>query len=67
MTSSAALEIPEYLRVRPIEVSPATVIGWTAGRLVTIRPNRKSFQMEVNCQMITTTKPGIESGKSTQR
>ncbi len=29
MTSSAALEIPEYLRVRPIEVSPATVIGWT--------------------------------------
>jgi len=40
----------------------ATVIGCTAGRLVTITPNKKSFQIEVNCQIITTTKPGIEMG-----
>jgi hypothetical protein len=32
----------------------ATVIGWTEERLVTITPNRKSFQIEVNCQIATT-------------
>ena len=39
------------------------VIGWTFGRLVTMTPKRKSFHTDVNCQIITTTKPGIEIGK----
>jgi hypothetical protein len=47
----------------PAMLFSATVIGWTDGRLVTMTPKRKSFQTDVNCQIITTTKPGIEIGK----
>jgi hypothetical protein len=40
----------------------ATVTGRSCGSLVMIRPNRNSFQSEVNCQIATTTKPGTEIG-----
>ena len=29
--------------------------------------NKKSFQADVNCQINTTTKPGIDSGKMIER
>ena len=36
-------------------------------RLVRNSANRKSFQAEVNCQIIVTTKPGTEIGRTMER
>ena len=51
----------------PERFCSVTVTGRSAGALVMISPNKNSFQMEVNCQMATTTKPGMESGSITWR
>jgi hypothetical protein len=47
----------------PASCASATVIGWFAW-LVSVTANRNSFQICVNCQMMTTTKPGSDSGKT---
>jgi len=50
----------------PASCASATVMGWLAG-FERLTAKRNSFQIWVNCQMITTTKPGSDSGKTTCR
>src|SRR4051812_31435152 len=68
LTSSApAIAWPNGTDCPPATLFSAIVTGHES-RLVIIAPNMKSFQLDVNCQMIATANAGLASGtaRSTQ-
>ena len=51
----------------PVVLFSATVTGHFAGSVMMKTANRKSFQIEVNCQIAATTKAGAETGSTTDQ
>ena len=48
----------------PARFCKATVTGWVAGLWVRVTAKRNSFQMLVNCQIMTTAKAGSDMGNT---
>src|SRR2546429_9496506 len=51
----------------PVVLLSATVTGHDAGSLMMKTAKRKSFQIEVNCQIAATTNAGAETGRMTDQ
>src|SRR5881227_2603023 len=51
----------------PVVLFSATVTGHFAGSVTMKTAKRKSFQIEVNCQIAATTNAGIEIGSTTDQ